>query len=97
MENTEIIRSVSGRVLIVRPCLGLWPGETIERNAAAEFQRISWSMRSSLVKGIETGFRNRESSSSGNKTLVVVGAAHLVGREGVVELLRQKGYSVEQL
>lgn len=34
---------------------------------------------------------------SGNKTLVVVGAAHLVGRDGVVELLKQKGYSVEQL
>src|SRR5262245_58181778 len=31
------------------------------------------------------------------KTLVVVGAAHLVGRDGVVELLRRKGYSVEQL
>jgi uncharacterized protein YbaP (TraB family) len=33
----------------------------------------------------------------GNKTLVVVGAAHLVGRDGVVALLKQKGYSVEQL
>jgi len=33
----------------------------------------------------------------GNKTLVVVGAAHLVGRDGVVELLKRKGYSVEQL
>jgi uncharacterized protein len=33
----------------------------------------------------------------GNKTLVVVGAAHLVGHDGVVELLKQKGYSVEQL
>lgn len=29
--------------------------------------------------------------------LVVVGAAHLVGREGVVEMLRSKGYSIEQL
>jgi len=33
----------------------------------------------------------------GSKTLVVVGAAHLVGPDGVVELLKQKGYSVEQL
>lgn len=32
----------------------------------------------------------------GSKTLVVVGAAHLVGPDGVVELLKQKGYSVEQ-
>jgi uncharacterized protein len=29
--------------------------------------------------------------------LVVVGAAHLVGKEGVIELLRAKGYTVEQL
>lgn len=29
-------------------------------------------------------------------TFVVVGAAHLVGRDGVVELLRKRGYSVEQ-
>lgn len=32
-----------------------------------------------------------------NKTLVVVGAAHLVGPDGVVELLKREGYSVEQL
>ena len=29
--------------------------------------------------------------------LVVVGAAHLVGKEGVLELLKAKGYSVEQM
>lgn len=29
--------------------------------------------------------------------LVVVGAAHLVGREGLVEILQSKGYSIEQL
>ena len=29
--------------------------------------------------------------------LVVVGAAHLVGRQGVVELLRARGYTVDQL
>jgi uncharacterized protein YbaP (TraB family) len=29
--------------------------------------------------------------------LVVVGAAHLIGKEGVIELLKDKGYSAEQL
>lgn len=29
--------------------------------------------------------------------LVVVGAAHLIGNQGVIEMLRQKGYMVEQL
>jgi len=30
-------------------------------------------------------------------TMVIVGAAHLVGKEGLIELLRKKGYKVEQL
>ncbi|MCM2359141.1 MAG: TraB/GumN family protein [Geobacteraceae bacterium] len=30
-------------------------------------------------------------------TFVVVGAAHLVGKEGIVELLKRKGYRVEQM
>lgn len=34
---------------------------------------------------------------SGDRYLVVVGALHLVGDDGVIELLRNKGYSVEQL
>ena len=45
----------------------------------------------SWLPKIENHFQGR------SKTLVVVGAAHLIGRDGVVELLRQKGYSVEQL
>jgi uncharacterized protein YbaP (TraB family) len=32
----------------------------------------------------------------GERALVVVGAAHLVGQNGLIELLRQQGYSVEQ-
>lgn len=32
----------------------------------------------------------------GEKALVVVGAAHLVGNDGLIELLKQRGYSVEQ-
>jgi hypothetical protein len=35
--------------------------------------------------------------AQGENTMVVVGAAHLVGREGVIELLKQRGYTVEQL
>ena len=33
----------------------------------------------------------------GDPTLVVVGAAHLVGKEGVIELLKSRGYRVEQM
>lgn len=35
--------------------------------------------------------------AQGENTMVIVGAAHLVGREGVIELLKQLGYTVEQL
>lgn len=38
------------------------------------------------------GFLNQ----NGN-VLIIVGAAHLVGKNGVIELLRQKGYVIEQL
>jgi uncharacterized protein len=34
--------------------------------------------------------------SSGENALIVVGAAHLVGKNGVIELLRGRGYRVEQ-
>jgi uncharacterized protein YbaP (TraB family) len=33
----------------------------------------------------------------GENVLVVVGAAHLVGKDGIIELLRARGYSVEQM
>jgi uncharacterized protein YbaP (TraB family) len=33
----------------------------------------------------------------GETALVVVGAAHLVGQDGLIELLKQRGYTVEQL
>ena len=34
---------------------------------------------------------------SGPDTFIVVGAAHLVGKDGVVELLTKKGYKIQQL
>ncbi len=48
--------------------------------------------------------RNREMADkisgflkSGDKYFVVVGAAHLAGKQGVIELLKKKGYKVEQM
>jgi uncharacterized protein YbaP (TraB family) len=34
---------------------------------------------------------------SGDDALIVVGAGHLVGKKGVVEMLSAKGYAVDQL
>ena len=33
----------------------------------------------------------------GESVLIAVGAAHLVGKDGIIELLKQQGYTVEQL
>ena len=33
----------------------------------------------------------------GENPLIAVGAAHLVGKDGIIELLKQRGYTVEQL
>jgi uncharacterized protein YbaP (TraB family) len=33
----------------------------------------------------------------GESALITVGAAHLVGKDGVIELLRARGYTVEQM
>jgi uncharacterized protein YbaP (TraB family) len=48
--------------------------------------------------------RNRELTSkiedylkSGEKCFVIVGAGHLIGNKGIIELLRADGYSVEQM
>jgi uncharacterized protein len=41
--------------------------------------------------------RIEEFLKTGESCLVVVGAAHLVGKEGILELLRHKGYRVEQM
>ena len=35
--------------------------------------------------------------AQGDSVMVVVGALHLVGKDGLIELLKQKGYTVEQL
>ncbi len=34
---------------------------------------------------------------AGDKVFFAVGAAHLIGEDGLVELLRAEGYTVEQL
>ncbi len=34
---------------------------------------------------------------TGKKYLVIVGAAHMVGEKGLIQLLKKKGYSLKQL
>src|SRR5262245_35362647 len=55
------------------------------------YSRLISERNRNWLPQIEREFQGR------NKTLVVVGAAHLVGQDGIVELMRRKGYVVEQL
>jgi uncharacterized protein len=41
--------------------------------------------------------RIEEMIEQGESVLIAVGAAHLVGKDGVIELLRARGYTVEQM
>ena len=55
------------------------------------FEKLIAERNKNWVKKIESFLKTN------NNYLVVVGAAHLAGKQGVVELLKEKGYSVEQL
>lgn len=71
---------------------------TVERIVQAElkaepliYQRLLVDRNKNWLPKIEALFARR------GRALVVVGAAHLVGPDGVVAMLRAKGYTVEQL
>jgi uncharacterized protein len=52
---------------------------------------VLYNRNASWIPQLETMLKGKEDA------LVVVGAAHLVGKKGVVELLKAKGYTVEQM
>ncbi|MDD5730276.1 MAG: TraB/GumN family protein [Candidatus Omnitrophica bacterium] len=55
------------------------------------YQKIIYERNINMADKAEGYLRN------GGSCFVVVGAAHLLGPNGIVELLRQRGYKVEQL
>jgi uncharacterized protein YbaP (TraB family) len=78
-----------------------WKGgdvATVERIVQTElkaepqmYQRLLVDRNKAWLPKIEALF------SRGGRALVVVGAAHLVGADGVIAMLKAKGYTVEQL
>lgn len=71
---------------------------TLERLALADvksdpvmYQRLLVERNRNWMPKIEALFARR------GKALIVVGAAHLIGPDGVIAMLRAKGYTVEQL
>jgi uncharacterized protein YbaP (TraB family) len=61
------------------------------KSSPGMFATMITNRNRSWVPKLESLIRGKDDA------LVVVGAGHLVGREGVVELLRAKGYTIEQL
>jgi uncharacterized protein len=55
------------------------------------FDKLIYNRNREMGEKIESFLQGKET------VCVIVGAAHLVGTEGVIEILRGKGYSVEQL
>ena len=55
------------------------------------YNKIFYERNKSMASKVE------EFLNSGGSYFIVIGAGHLVGQEGVIQLLKNKGYSVEQL
>jgi uncharacterized protein YbaP (TraB family) len=62
-----------------------------ERTDPRAFRLLFTDRNTKWLPAIEGFIHGREN------VLVVVGTGHLVGREGVVEVLRRRGYNVQQL
>ena len=73
----------------------LWNGMALDmrREFPALYQRINVDRNDAWVPKIEARLKEHASDD----TLVVVGALHLLGEDGVVEKLRARGYRVERV
>jgi len=74
---------------------GLWNGMATEmkRDYPRLYQRINVARNDAWVPRVE----KRLTAPGDDDTLVVVGALHLLGSDGVVEKLRARGYKVERI
>ncbi len=73
----------------------LWQQMALDMRASypALYQRINVDRNDAWLPAIEA----RLSAPDGDDTLVVVGALHLLGKDGVVEKLRARGHAVERI
>ncbi len=73
----------------------LWAGMAADmrREFPGLYRRINVERNEAWVPKLEAKLR----APDGNDVLVVVGALHLLGEDGVVEKLREKGYEVERI
>ena len=64
---------------------------TEDKQTASVFDKLLYERNRNMVSKIEGYLK------TGETHFVVVGAAHLLGEKGIINLLRQKGYQVEQM
>jgi uncharacterized protein YbaP (TraB family) len=66
-------------------------GVVEDRRMSSVYEKLVVERNRNMASKIEEFLRNKETY------FVVVGAAHLVGNQGIIEILKGRGYLVEQL
>jgi uncharacterized protein YbaP (TraB family) len=66
-------------------------GLTENRRMSSIYEKLIYERNRNMVSRIEEFLRSKETY------FVIVGAGHLIGNKGIIEILRRKGYLVEQL
>lgn len=66
-------------------------GAVSDKKMNSIYEKLIYERNRNMVSKIEEFLRTKETY------FVVVGAGHLVGKKGIIEMLRGKGYPVEQL
>ncbi len=62
-----------------------------DRRLSPIYEKLIDERNRNMVSKMEDFLRTKETY------FVIIGAGHLVGNQGVIEKLREKGYAVEQL
>ncbi len=62
-----------------------------DEGMASVYEKLVYQRNRRMTAKIEDLLRSKDTC------FIVVGAGHLVGKKGIVELLKTKGYSVEQM
>jgi uncharacterized protein len=95
----ESLESLDTELAEVKTIAAAWRtgnAETLERIAVSSMKDAPEVYQSLLVDRNRRWMPAIESCLSTRRCFIVVGAAHLVGADGLVTLLRQRGYRVEQ-
>ncbi|MCL4457522.1 MAG: TraB/GumN family protein [Nitrospirae bacterium] len=88
-EINQLLRAwISGDVKSIESLL---LKESVNRGMEHIYEKLFYERNRNMTSKIEGFLRTRETY------FVVIGAGHLVGNKGIIEILKRKGYSVEQI